>query len=244
MGVSNIVRFNWHFYVIAFVAILGLIILRKFYNPSFLFLINIILGAVFFTIIISLLVSYYVYDYSNLYKLNWLGEDKSVLRIANIHAGFDETSILLAEQYSNAIVEVFDFYNPLQHTEISIKRAREAYPAYKNTKAISTKNIQFEENRFDKIFLFLAAHEIRNEEERIQFFDQIKQSLKPKGRVYVTEHLRDIPNFIAYNFGFLHFYSKKSWQNIFEASNFKIEKEIKITQFISTFILCKNGNTI
>lgn len=46
---------------------------------------------------VSLLVSYYVYDLSDLYKLNWLHELvanlKRDLKIVNIHAGFDETSL-------------------------------------------------------------------------------------------------------------------------------------------------------
>ena len=50
------------------------------------------------------------------------------------------------------------------------------------------------------LFLLLAAHEIRNDEERVNFFKQLKNVLSPAGKIIVVEHQRDIYNFMAYNF--------------------------------------------
>ena len=93
------------------------------------------------------------------------------------------------------------------------------------------------------MFLILAAHEIRNDVERIVFFKQLQKALTSTGKIIVVEHQRDIANFIAYNFGFFHFHSLKKWKATFKSSNLSIEKEFKITPFISTFILTKNGIT-
>ena len=91
--------------------------------------------------------------------------------------------------------------------------------------------------------LIFAAHEIRNEEERSLFFKELARILKPGGNIVVTEHLKDLPNFMAYNIGFLHFHSKRSWLTTFKSADLILKKETKQTPFISTFILCKNGNS-
>jgi hypothetical protein len=61
----------------------------------------------------------------------------------------------------------------------------------------------------DQIFVLLSAHEIRDRQERAIFFSRLKESLKSEGSIVVLEHLRDLPNFIAYTIGFFHFFSKK-----------------------------------
>ena len=72
-GVWNIVRFNWHFYIIAGFSFTILILgIDMFPEPVRGLIIAGSLLAIL-TIAISLLVSYYVYDLSGLYKLNWLG---------------------------------------------------------------------------------------------------------------------------------------------------------------------------
>ena len=130
-----------------------------------------------------------------------------------------------------------DFYNPETHTEVSIKRARKAYPPSSNTLKTSTSILNLADNSVDKVFITLSAHEIRNENERVVFFKEVARILKPKGQIFVTEHLRDTVNFLAYNIGFFHFLSKSSWHQTFQSSNLSIRKEVKITPFITTFIL-------
>jgi hypothetical protein len=229
-GVTNIIRFNWHFYVIAIGCIAGCVIFHQY-----LLILLIVLSTV-----ISLAVSWYVYDYSNLYTLDWI-DFPGTHHLLNINAGFDETSILLSAKFPAAELTVFDFYDPAKHTEISIERARKAYGPYPGTMNISTDNIPL--LNADLICMMLAAHEIRNREERIQFFSLLKERLNDHGQMLVLEHLRDLPNFMAYNIGFFHFFSKKEWRRTFTGAGFTIYKEIKVTPFLSAFILQKNGIT-
>ena len=135
--------------------------------------------------------------------------------MVNIHAGFDETSILLSTKFPDAELIVFDFYDPEKHTEVSIKRARKAYPSYPNTKKIITSTIPLGDSCADKIFVTLAAHEIRDDNERIIFFKELYRILKTGGQIFVTEHHRDLYNFIAYTIGFFHFHSYSTWTNTF-----------------------------
>lgn len=244
-GIYNIVRFNWHFYALAFAAIVLVLLAGWFLWPSFALLTGIAAALIALPLLSSLLISYYIYDCSPLYSLNWLdsvtvGKEASLV---NIHAGFDESSRLLKHKFPEARLSVLDFYDPAKHTEVSIKRARKAYPAFAGTQVISTSDLPLAENSIDLIFLILAAHEIRNEQERLVFFSGLKRALKPQGRIIVTEHLRDLPNFMAYTIGFFHFLPESHWKKAFSASGLHIHRRFRITPFINTFILTKHDST-
>lgn len=242
-GVINIIRFNWHFYIIAFAVIAIAVISQNFLPATITIITSIFLLLAILSIIVSLIGSWYIYDYSNLYTLNWLDELNIGFNkeLVNINAGFDETSDLLKEKYPDCNLLVFDFYDPSKHTEVSIERARKAYPAYPGTKTITTTHIPLKETSVDYIFLILAAHEIRNGEERKYFFKQLENILSPSGKIIVVEHQRDIYNFMAYNFGFFHFFSTAKWKKTFAGAALIIKKEFKITPFILAFVLTKNG---
>lgn len=241
-GISNVFRFNWHFYVLAFLFSILFFLSRNYLCYPYASIVNIIFWLVIAVVSISLLATFYIYDLSDLYQLSWLYgysfEEPS--KIVNIHAGFDETSSLLKKKYPHADLYVYDFYDPLKHTEISIKRARKAYPAYPDTLKINTSNLPLPDDSIDAVFVILAAHEIRNENERRAFFIELKRIIKPSGRIFITEHLRDISNFMVYNIGFLHFIPKRKWHKSFDEANLQIEKKVKVTPFITTYIL-KNG---
>lgn len=242
-GITNIVRFNWHFYGISIGIISLILVINIVLITKVLLLINLLSLFVIVTVITSLLVSFYIYDLSALYTFKWLDkvQIKQGQNIVNINAGFDEISKILQAKFPGTNLKVFDFYDPEKHTEISIKRARKAYPPFAGTQVISTSNVPLQDNYADNIYLILAAHEIRDESERIKFFRELNRVLNPKGKIIITEHLRDLPNFLAYNIGFFHFLSKASWYQTFAKADLKISKQIKITPFISTYILEKNG---
>jgi ubiquinone/menaquinone biosynthesis C-methylase UbiE len=241
-GITNIIRFNWHFYLAAVIIISLLVFINSYTNyPVHLFIVFILICIVGF-IVVSLLASYIIYDLSSLYKFSWLKgihiPDRGT--ILNINAGFDETSAFLTQRFPSAELLVYDFYDPSKHTEVSIKRARKAYPSYQGTISISTNDIPCNKNSVDHIFMIMSLHEIRNRDERIGFLKQLKNKLKPGGRVTIVEHLRDISNFLVYNIGFFHFYSKTEWMNNFSLAGLLVEKEIKITPFISCYTLKLN----
>ncbi|QMU63170.1 MAG: methyltransferase domain-containing protein [Flavobacteriaceae bacterium] len=238
-GVWNIIRFNWHFYIIAFVIIFGSFLAIPILGENLQFVGKIFIFIALITILVSLIVSWCIYDLSGFYRLEWLNtlDIEKESKLINIHAGFDETSKLLKEKYPNCELHIFDFYNPEVHTEVSIKRARKAYPSLPETKSIKTDSLDLADNSVDVVFLIFSAHEIRDFNERLLFFKELKRILKPPGKMIVTEHLRDVPNFIAYSASFFHFFTLKSWLKIFNQSDFKIEKQIKFTPFVNTFIL-------
>lgn len=242
-GVTNIIRFNWHFYLLAALLLLALYIFNVVSNGRYALYLNSASLLMLLTIIVSLLVSFYVYDVSSLYSLCWL--DKAGInatgKILNINAGFDETSRLLKAKYPDSELIVFDFYNEATHTEVSIKRARSAYPPYPGTGRISTTHIPLQNKAADAVCVLLSAHEIRNSSERSYFFKELRRVVNGSGKIIITEHLRDLPNFLAYNIGAFHFLSKPCWYRTFKEANLTICDELKITPFITTFILEKDG---
>jgi SAM-dependent methyltransferase len=242
-GVWNIIRFNWHFYVLA--ALFALIIqIIQYYLTSRLLLLDVACYLILTTTFISLLVSWYVYDGSEFYKLNWMGLASAPpdAKMININAGFDETSTLIAAKFRSAQLVAFDFYDPEKHTEISIKRARKAYPNYPGTKQVNTSSIPVGSGYADKIFLILSAHEIRDDNERFAFFKELKRILKFTGEIIIVEHLRDIPNFLAYNIGFFHFLAESSWQNTFKNAGLVVKQQTKHTPFLTIFTLQKHAD--
>jgi ubiquinone/menaquinone biosynthesis C-methylase UbiE len=244
-GVKNIIRFNWHFYLIAGGIIALLFIISRIADGRFALITTAAIVAILATTSISLAVSFYIYDYSAIYDLKWLTslKIKSGSRIINVNAGFDETSITIKTKYPYVSLTIFDFYDPEKHTEISIERARKAYPAHPNTVRIETTNIPLKPNSGDFVFNIFSMHEIRDRNERVLFLKKQYEILTEDGKCVIVEHLRDLPNFLAYTIGFFHFHSKREWHRNFSEAGFKLERTEKITPFVSVFILTKNYGT-
>jgi SAM-dependent methyltransferase len=240
-GVYNIIRFNWHFYLIAFAALAVSLIIAALLPSPFRLTVYILAVLLVLSTLMSLAVSYYIYDGSDFYKMDWLsliGSDKP-RQLVNIHAGFDETSALIHQRFTNSDLIVLDFYDPAKHTEVSIRRARAAYPPYPETKSISTARIPAADLSSDLVFLIFAAHEIRNKEERVNFFRELHRILRHDGKILLVEHLRDLPNFIAFNIGFLHFYSAGVWREVIEQADLSVTKVKSINPFVKIFLITK-----
>lgn len=238
-GVVNILSFNRHFYI-AGIGILALIIIsHQIFEWSDL-LFWIIISAFVYGLTIPLIVSAYVYDFSGYYDFKWLKNcsinDSKVKQILNINAGFDETSFIIKNNFPESDLKVFDFYDSERHTEPAIIRARKVSLVYPNTQQMKSNLIEMTDQSADIIFLLSAAHEIRSNEEKIHFLKECHRVCKSDGKVIMVEHLRDLPNFLAFSVGFTHFFSKKTWRNAFKNSGFKTFEEVKFTPFMSIFI--------
>lgn len=237
-GVLNILSFNRHFYFFGLLALTILFTSRFYINWSnTIFWIVII--AFLYGLLMPLIVSAYVYDFSGYYKLKWLDpllkKPETAKEIANIHAGFDETSFILKEKFPGSDLSVFDFYNSKKHTEPAIVRARRVSWHYPNTQSIPSNSIPLNEASTDYVFLLSAVHEIRSNEEKVEFLKECYRICKPEGKVIMVEHIRDLPNFIAFTVGFTHFFSRSTWKKAFKSAGFTNFEETKFTPFMSVF---------
>lgn len=238
-GVLNILSFNRHFYVFGLVALLLIIGTKFIFNWSDV-LFWLVLLAFLYGLLMPLVVSAYVYDFSGFYNFDWMKkltiEDSKEKFNLNINAGFDETSFIIKNVLPLSNLQVYDFYNAKQHTEVAIIRARKVSTTYPNTQQISTNSIPLVNSSVDTIFLLSAAHEIRKYNQKVQFLKECKRVCKPNSRIVMVEHLRDVPNFLAFTIGFTHFFSKNTWKNAFVDAGFTSFKETKFTPFMSIFI--------
>ena len=199
----------------------------------------IIILAFLYGLIMPLIVSAYVYDFSGYYDFNWLRKynisDSGTKQILNINAGFDETSFIIKNIFPQSDLKLFDFYNAEQHTEQAIIRARKVSLVYPDTQQIISNSIPLKDNSVDIIFLLSAVHEIRSQEEKVQFLKECLRLCKADGKVIMVEHLRDFPNFAAFTIGFTHFFSKTTWEKAFTDAGFTSFQETKFTPFMSIF---------
>ena len=237
-GVLNILSFNRHFYVIG-LGILAVLIASRFFINWSDAIFWLIIVAFLYGLIMPLIVSAYVYDFSGYYDFHWLDnqlsdEEKAKL-LVNINAGFDETSFIIKNRFPGSDLKVFDFYNAKQHTEAAIKRARKVSLTYPNTQQIPSDSIPLEDDSADVVFLLSAAHEIRSQDEKVRFLEECYRVCKSDGKVIMVEHLRDFPNFLAFSVGFTHFFSRATWKKAFKRAGFSSFQETKFTPFMSIF---------
>ena len=237
-GVLNILSFNRHFYFFG-IGVLALLIASRGYvqwNDTLFWL---VIAAFMYGLLMPLLVSAYVYDFSGFYKFDWLkkviSHNESVDTIVNINAGFDETSFILESKFPKATLRVFDFYNAQRHTEPAIIRARKVTLFYPNTQSMESDSIPLESASVDIVFLLSAVHEIRLHDEKVMFLKECHRVIKPGGKVIMVEHLRDFPNFVAFTIGFTHFFSRATWKKVFAQAGFTTFEETKFTPFMSIF---------
>lgn len=237
-GVLNILSFNRHFYIFGLIALSLIIASHLVFNWSDL-LYWIIIAAFLYGLIMPLIVSAYVYDFSGYYNFNWLKkyniEDSDEQQILNINAGFDETSFIIKNIFPKSNLKVFDFYNAERHTEPAIIRARKVSLVYPGTQQILSNSIPLKDKSVDVIFLLSAAHEIRSQKEKVQFLKECHRLCNQDAKVIMVEHLRDFPNFLAFSIGFTHFFSKRVWRKAFEKAGFSSFTETKFTPFMSVF---------
>jgi SAM-dependent methyltransferase len=237
-GVLNILSFNRHFYFFGLAVLAVLVasrLLIEWSDTAFW----LIIAAFLYGLIMPLIVSAYVYDFSGYYKFDWLKEiftgDKAPELIVNINAGFDETSFIIKNKFPESDLKVFDFYNAKQHTEAAIIRARKVSLVYPDTQQISSDLIPLKDHTVDIVFLLSAVHEIRSDEEKARFLKECYRLCKPGAKIVMVEHLRDFPNFLAFSVGFTHFFSRSTWKKAFNRAGFSSFKETKFTPFMSVF---------
>ena len=241
-GMLRVVKFNWPLYAAALVAALTCLCLALMPQlPNSLRILSGLLAIlVSVQTVASLVASHSIYDLSQLKGWHWLADVKGgeALSIVNVHSGYDETSGVLVKLFPQGRISVIDLYPSLRRREASIARARALYPPQSEPLCTTVDGWPIEEHSVDLILIALAAHELRQRELREQLFCQARSVLAPDGRVVLVEHLRDLPNFLAFGPGFLHFIAEGEWRRCIKVADLKILRCYKITPLVGVFILC------
>jgi ubiquinone/menaquinone biosynthesis C-methylase UbiE len=239
-GVLQIVRYNWTFYVAAvFVSALVFGLVVVIHPPTALaaLLILAALAAVFW-LALSLAVSYYVYDRSDLYRWQWIRERvaPNPRHVVNIHAGLDETSLALQEMYPAAEVTILDIYDPVEMPEPSIARARREAESMLALVNADFRRLPLETASADLVTVIFVAHELRRAASKEAFFGEVARVVKPGGRLLLVEHLRDAWNLAAFGPGAFHFFPRREWLRVAAASAFELSEEMSRTVFVRALV--------
>ena len=187
----------------------------------------------------SLVASYLTYDRSGLYT--WACLDPHLptplARVVHVHTGLDETSATLRAKLPHAELHVFDASAPAAQPEPSIARARRLIPLYPGTVAVGLGPLPLAEGSVDLLLLPMAAHEVRDATTRARWLAELSRVLRPGGRVIVVEHLRDLPNTLAFHVGVLHFLSRRAWHRTFAEAGLVRVHEGHVTPLLALFVL-------
>jgi signal transduction histidine kinase len=244
-GVAQIVRFNWPFYAAATVVlIVGACLVGALAIPLLIraTLIAAIGGAAFW-LIMSLVVAHYIYDRAGIYDGAWIGNTmrEKPKQWATFHAGLEEFHEVIRNQFPHSEGSVLDFFDATEMSEPSIRRARQLANAPQSI-AADFRALPLRNDELDAAFVFFAAHELRKPESRVRFFQELRRTLAPDGRVVLVEHLRDWPNFFAFGPGCFHFHSRRSWIQTIESAGFTVMQENPLTPFVRIFVLEKSSS--
>jgi SAM-dependent methyltransferase len=242
-GTRQIFLYNWPFYVVG--ALATLLAFGLALSKAWPLVVRLLLGSgaacAAFWELGSLAASYWVYDRSPLYRWEWLRDlfPTAPTRWANIHAGLDETTLPLRALFPGTTSTILDIYDPGKMTEPAIRRARRVTPAVVPPTPAAVTALPFGDGELDAVFLLFVAHEIRAPDLRLRFFRELHRALAPGGKVLIVEHLRDLPNFLAFGPGFFHFYPSREWQRLARAVEFAMAQEFRFTPFVGVFLLAK-----
>ncbi len=243
-GAWQIVRFNPWFYTAA----LGLSVAGAWLRPwmwvsgfwGWAVLVGYALAA--WWTLASLVVSHWVYDRSDWRRGDWLrGLEglRSMRRLLNVHAGFDETTERLRAWLSDAEIESLSLFDPARLTERSIHRAAAYRPSPPGEWKGSPEAWPVPVGGYDAVLFLLSAHEFRRHEERAGLLRRARESLaaQPGSLVVLAEHARDTANFIAFGPGLWHFHSTGAWRAAWEEAGFEMTEALRVTPFLRVWVL-------
>ena len=242
-GVLQIVRYNWSLYIVAVLVSTLVVLLVDVVHPPAALAGLLILGAIaaVFWLALSLAVSHYVYDRSDLYRWGWIRDRvvPSPRHVVNIHAGLDETSLALQEVYPAAEMTILDIYDAGEMPEPSIARARREARSTLASVTADFRRLPLETASTDLVTVIFVAHELRRAAAKEAFFREASRVLQPGGRLLLVEHLRNGWNLAAFGPGAFHFFPRHEWLRVAGATGFQPGEEFSRTVFVRAFVFLR-----
>jgi hypothetical protein len=156
----------------------------------------------------------------------------------NLTTGFDDSTSTLRARLAGVTglsVDIFDETAPLDPPQ---RRARGRFPPGDRTATVATLDGALGAALPQTAFLLMSAHEVPGAD-RVRLFTTIADRLLPGGRLIVVEHLRDLPNAIAFGLGARHFQSRATWLEAGRLAGLEPVEEHRLSPFVRGFVFGK-----
>src|SRR5690606_14150370 len=134
----------------------------------------------------SLLASWWIYDLSPLRRWDWLQElaPAAGKRWVYVHTGLDECEYRLRAEQDRDQGVILDTYSPATMTEPSIRIARAETASSRKPDACCRWDAwPVRQGKFNICYFILAAHELRQREQRRNLFREAARSLAAGGQL-------------------------------------------------------------
>jgi SAM-dependent methyltransferase len=188
----------------------------------------------------SLAVSFHVYDRSPLARGTWITEflPRGAPAWISVDTGLD-AEVDLDAALAGPCLGRLDVYDGRIVGRGSVRRARSTTPRKHAAQPCSALALPLGDAACELACVVFTAHEVQLPADRVRFFEELRRVLAPGGRVLVVEHLRDVPNFLAFGPGFLHFLPRREWLRVAKATSFAVARTTTITPWVTALLLEK-----
>lgn len=242
-GLTRILRYNARFFLLAALLALSLGFAAwsgappRWASAAAVLFASLILASM----AMALAVSHYVYDRSPLMRWEWLSARLTPPpgRWTVIHAGLDDASPVLRGLFPGARGRALDIFDPQEMTEPSIAAARRIESPPEPSPRATSFDLPFGAGSLDLVVLCFVAHELRRRSSRERLFAELRRTVAPEGRVVVVEHMRDLPNLLAFGLGAFHFLPRREWLALSVESGLQVREEARLTPFVRAFFLAR-----
>lgn len=231
-GVGRVVLFNWPRYATGLATVAVCVALPV--PEPMRYLVWGGAGLALAWVVVSLVVTWWVYDHRPLYDWVWLTRllPAPPRRYAVVSAGLDEVSATLQDLYPTSEAVLLDLYDPQVTREGSIRRARALVPPPSGVRPARYDALPVPTGVLDAVFVVFAAHELRTVDRRRALFAEVARTLRPGGSLVLAEHCRDVANVAAYGPGAWHFYPREEWRRLGREAGLRPVGETTMTPLV------------
>ena len=244
-GAWRVVRYNSHWYALALIVCAASIVLAVTTSSPLARTLGVAVGVISaWWLMASILASYWIYDRARLNDWTWLlehiAEPRSGNRWLSLDVGSDLGAGALKDMLPGEVGTARTLALPSGGQTRSLSKAQADAPMVRPSRGRSDLDGQ----RFNRVFLLQAAHELRSREDRERLFEEIAEHVAPEGEVVVVEHGLDIPNLLVWGPGAFHHYPVREWIRLAEQAGLRLHHTGRHTPFVRVLVFsASSGST-